>query len=599
MLLKRLVEYAARDGSIPSFHRERAFDWQLNLALDGKPESVSLQSLRQPDPKGKLRGTTHVVPATVRTMGIAPNLAADDAQYVLGWADDDTIPDRVRKCHLAFVDLTRRWAESDAGRADPVAQAVWAFYRDDHARMIRRDPECTAKSGVLIAVGGISAYKAQSIAAVWTEEVTQRKGSVGAPGLCLVCGAIGPLLDTLPGKVPSRLVPGATNDAALVSVNARVFGYDLTTQLVGSPVCINCGEAVTAGLVRALDSGHSTTYGDQDSRMAWWTTEKADSDLMPTLHQASPRQVATVLASVHRGRAGAGAKLEKEKFCALTIGGNIARVMVRDWLEMPLSEVEKNVADWFTDHEIDPIRRDGPRHHGLGRFALVSGRWVRAQGRDGRGRYADFGAKGADRLDDVYRDLVRAALRHTTLPPSLLAHLVHRVRTDGHLDDTRAALIRLILTRHPSIQEKPLSRLDPTNTTPAYVSGRAFAVLEQIQYEVSRVDNKKINTTYGDRFFAGAISNPRAALVSGRKVAAAWLRKLRKLEKNRNARTRHEKVLDELFGLLGADVGIPSHMSLQEQSLFLLGYHHQRVDHFAAARAHTTRTDNTAAEETA
>jgi hypothetical protein len=46
------------------------------------------------------------------------------------------------------------------------------------------------------------------------------------------------------------------------------------------------------------------------------------------------------------------------------------------------------------------------------------------------GRRDHFGAKGADRPVGLHRDLVRAALRRTPLPPSLLAHLVHRVRTD-------------------------------------------------------------------------------------------------------------------------------------------------------------------------
>lgn len=581
MLLQRLVEYAARDGAVPAFHRERSFDWELALGGDGRPLAPTLLPLTTRDPKGRPRGVPHTVPAMVRTVGVSANLAADDAQYVLGWGDDTTKPARVQQCHAAFVDLTRRWAERPAGPPDPTARAVWAFYRDGHADLLQRSQDCTAKAGVLISVDGQAAYRALSVPAFWAEEVSRAKGSAGAAGLCLGCGRSQPLLDTLPGKVPSRLVPGATNDAALVSVNERVFGYDLTTQLAASPMCVTCGEAVTAGLVRALGSRHSAVFPAQDTRMAWWTTGPTRFDPMAVLAEPA-EEVEALLQSVHRG-----AQLtegdQTVQFCSLSVGGNVARVVVRDWMEMPLVEVRASVARWFHDHAIDPAGRDGQRHHGLGRLALVCGRWLR-----GPGRYVDFGAKAADRPNEVHQALVRAALRGTPLPHSLLAHVVRRVRTDGHLDDPRAALLRLILTRHPYATEAPMPGLDPDDTTPAYVAGRTFAVLEQIQFDAS---GGGLNSTYGDRYFSGALGNPRAALVSGRSDARAWLRKLRRDPKKKGLVVRHEQELDRLFGLFGSD-GIPGRTTIREQAVFLLGYHHQRAHRFAAiAAAKAARTD--------
>jgi CRISPR-associated protein Csd1 len=574
MLLQRLVELASRDDSTLPFHRPREFTHQLSLTPTGELESRTLVPLVDPDATGRPRGIRYPVPSMVRTVGVAPNLAADDAQYVLGWADEDSKPARVAQCHVAFLDLTRRWADSDAGRADPVAQAVWAFYQSGAAAQVERDDGCTAKSGVLIRVGGVAAYKSASVAPFWAQEVARRKGAATGEGLCLVCGQVAPLLDTLPGTVPSRLVPGATNDAALVSINKRVFGYDLSMQLGASPVCISCGDAITAGLVHALDPVRSSTYGGQDSRLAWWTTEETGFDLSD-LNEASEAQVAALLASIHRGRE--NDTTDPAKFCALTVGGNVARVMVRDWVEMPIGQLQGNVAQWFQDQEMVSTRPNGPRYHGLGQFTLVSGRWLRD-----RRSYAQFAAKGADRPDGIHRDLVRAALRKTPLPPALLAHLVHRVRSDGRLDDTRAALIRLILMRHPQTTEKPMPGLDPTNTAPTYVAGRLFATLEQIQYDVS---DGRLNTTYGDRFFAGAIANPRAALLTGRRDSIAWLRKLRNSAKKKGAAARHEKELDALYALLDVTTDLPARTTLGQQSLFLLGYHHQRAHHFAAARA--------------
>jgi CRISPR-associated protein Csd1 len=413
--------------------------------------------------------------------------------------------------------------------------------------------------------------------------VARRKGG-GASGLCLACGTVAPLLDTVPGKVPAMLVPGATNDAALVSINERVFGYDLTTQLACSPLCITCGEAMSAGLVRALSSSNTASYGGQDSRLAWWVTEPVETNPMNLVFGPDPEQVHNLLGTVHSGRT--EGTVDSARFCALTVGGNVARVMVRDWLEMPLERLERNIAAWFTHHQITPLHPNDTVHQPLEKLVRVTGRWLRSEK-----RYAFIGAKGADRPDGVGRDLLRSALRNTPLPPSLLAHLVHRVRTDGRLDTARAALIRLALLRSPLTTETPMSGLDTANTDPAYVAGRVFAALEAVQYDASA---GTLNTTYGDRYFSGAITNPRAALINGRKDARAWLRKLRRTKTG--AAINHEKTLDELFGLLDTSTGIPGRTTLTQQSMFLLGYHHQRAHRFATRTQPTaTSTEETSA----
>lgn len=577
MLLQRLVEYAADNTAAKPFHRERLFSWQLNLDSAGRPHRM-LQPLEHVDTRGKARPVAHTTPSMVRTVGVAANLAADDGQYVLGWDNSDTTPSRVAQCHHAFVDLVARWADSERGRTDGTAQAVAAFYRSGAITEVQRPEEYTAKQGVLIAVDGVLAYRAPSVVTFWTSEVARRKGGA-SEGLCLACGQVRPLLDTVPGKVPARFVPGASNDAALVSINERVFGYGLTTQLGSTPLCAVCGDAVTGALVGLLGSNNAASYGGQDSRMTWWVTGGADATEMHLLDEPDPQRISALMHSVHSSRRTLDDDSLDAMFHSLTVGGNVARVMVRDWVEMPLPDLRANIARWFADHEISARWANQQRHHSIRRLALVSGRWLRrAQ------RYVELGTKGSGHPAEVHRDLVRAALRGTALPPSLLAHLVHRVCTDGHLDEPRAALIRLALTRSPYAPEKPMTAdLDDTNTDPAYVAGRVFAALEQLQYDAS---GGGLNTTYGDRFFAGAVLNPRAAIVNGRRDANAWLRKLRRTR--RGAAVRHEQQLDALFRLIDAAAGLPARTNLAQQSTFLLGYHHQRAHHFASLPTRTT-----------
>jgi CRISPR-associated protein Csd1 len=562
MLLQRLREYAQHHQDTAAFHRDRGFTWALDLDEHGGLVAPRLRNILQEDTKGKLRPTRHSVPTAVRTVGVASNLAADDLQYVLGWADATSKPDRVAHCHAAFADLIGRWAASPAGQLDPVAQAVAAFYRGPGPAAVQREDTFTAKDGVLIMVAGKPAYQAESVVGFWTGEVGTRKGS-DRIGICLVCGTIQPLLDTVPGKIPARLVPSATNDAALISVNERVFGYDLSTQLGSSPLCQSCAEDVTAGLVAVLDSRHATGFGGQDSRLAWWLPGQGDDRVVRLLFEPHAEDISELIAAIHQGRP--GRRVEGE-FCSLTVGGNVARVMVRDWVQMPLATVENNVARWFADHEIVSIWGDD-RTHSVGRLVWATGRWHTTTG-----QYMPFGAKASHRPAGAYRDLIRAAIRGTPLPPDLLTHLVNRVRTDARLDDIRAALLRAALVRSPSVREKPMPDLDETNHDPAYVSGRLFAAYEKLQYDVS---GGNLNTTYRDRYFAGALTNPRAALINGARDASAWLKKLRRV--NRGAAVNHEIRLDALTGLFDADSPIPARMVPREQALFLIGYHHQRA----------------------
>lgn len=601
MLLQRLVELAARTPTGKPFHRERGYTWQLNLDLDGNLAHNELQHIELADANGKMRPAPHTTPAAARTVRVAANLAADDVQYVLGWGDEATKPARVAECHQDFVALTERWAESLEGRRDPVARAVATFYRKHAVRHLRRPDEITAKQGVLIAVNSQPAYHAESVVPFWTAEITRRKGD-GQQGLCLVCGQLGPLLDTVPGRVPGRLLPGATNDVALVSVNEAVFGYGLRTQLSSTPLCLACGDAITVGLGRVLDPANSSLYPGQDSRMTWWVTGGGQAPEIDLLDEPSPDDIAHLIRSVQHGPAGLlaanrdrddegdddkfddGEFDDDELFCSLVVAGNYARVVVREWVQMPLPTLRRRLAAWFADHEVDSVW-GGQRWQRLRALARCTGRWDR-----GPGRYAEFGAPGADRPHGVHHELFRAAMRNAPIAPALLAHVLHRVQADGRVDDPRAALLRLALIRsHRSHDRRnpPMPGLDPANTDPSYVAGRAFAVLESIQYAAS---GGAANTTFGDRYFPGATANPRACLVRGRIDAAAWLRKLRRVRPG--AAVNLEKELLEIFDLFdGNETNIPATTTLQEQALFLIGYHHQRAQNFRASKtAHHTTT---------
>jgi CRISPR-associated protein Csd1 len=118
---------------------------------------------------------------------------------------------------------------------------------------------------------------------------------------------------------------------------------------------------------------------------------------------------------------------------------------------------------------------------------------------------------------------------------------------------------------------------------PAYLSGRLFAVLEDLQRVSAWAYGQRINTTFTDRYFGRAVTNPMVAIVAGRRDARAWLKRLRRERPGWAA--AYEKRLDDLFNQLAEVGGMPLGAVVTQQAAFILGYHQQR----AALRAERTQ----------
>ncbi|WP_216895674.1 type I-C CRISPR-associated protein Cas8c/Csd1 [Nocardia alni] len=623
MLLQRLTAYADEHrGDIPPFHREREFRWKVDIPaaggrITGPPVLEPVRDVDKP-----ARGVVHTVPASTRTVAVAPQLAADDVQYVLGWGDDTTQSARVTQCHAAFVELTREWAATIPVAQDGVPHVLVELYRSGALAKIDRPQEIRAKDGVVLAVNGQFAYRSPSAAGFWKTQVGQRKGS-GRSGRCLVCGTCGALANTIPGKVPAALVPGASNDAALVSVNERVFGYDLVAQLTHTPICLSCADDVMVGLTGVLSSKHRLTLEGQDTRLAWWVTDTDESDQMDLVMEPDPAQVDAFFAALPQARERTSRL--KGRFCWLAVGGNVARIMVREWIDIALTSKNHNVVDhdsnivaWFADHKNTP-RRTTPVRLRDGRD-LPAGQWLHSPvalaaclGRwdETTGRYRPFGARNTDRPEQALNQILRAAVLNEPVPAAMRAHLIHRVRNDGHIDDLRASLVRLALSRRPNKPKGtsvPMS-LDETCTETAYLAGRLFAVMEHAQrdahYKTRRTSQsdsaatesdsdaeqeqnqrREVNSSFGDKFRRRACETPRPILTQGWKDSAAWLTKIRRHQGEALARW-HQNRLTDLYEKCDGIRGVPLRSSLTQQEHFILGYHHQL--------AYRT-TKNTAAE---
>ena len=88
--------------------------------------------------------------------------------------------------------------------------------------------------------------------------------------------------------------------------------------------------------------------------------------------------------------------------------------------------------------------------------------------------------------------------------------------------------------------------------------------------------SRQVNTSFTDRYFGGAVANPRIALIQGQQLAQAWLKKLNRTRPGAASALRQQ--LTDLFDCFEATAGLPGQADLARQAAFILGYHQQRAD---------------------
>lgn len=539
--------------------------------------------------KPKMVARSDSVPAMVRTVKVVPFLACDNAGYVLGRpkiakdpskqpkedaaavakrnAFDDLLADYADANDDADAHTFLRWRKAGSPGLEQSIQALDEF----SSKRLDLDP-------IAIQVGDTAPLHSRAMAKrFWAEQMTAAKSGTGNTQVCLSCSQMKPTVDTLPQSLQGALIPAtSTANIALLSTNfpaasrgARGVG------LKSAPICVDCASGAVTGFNKLAGSqDHRWGYRGDPTATIWWTT---DDDLgFGVLEQPEPAQVAGFVAAPERGRRPVGEIDAADRFYALTFSGNVARLVVRGWIDIPVEQAQENVAAWFDG--IGGPDRERP-YRSVSAIARSCGPYVPS---DTNGGTAPEGAQD---------QLLRCALTGSAPAPALLLAALRRAQAEVHYlkhDDARVvgtvrarqaarfALIRLTLNRS-FLKENPLTQyLDEDRNDPAFLSGRLFAVRESLQRQAL---GGEVNATITDRYFERASSNPASVDHALSVLAQQHLNAVgRKVGKG--ARIRFERQLDELHAR--QPEGAPGHLAAKDQALWIAGYHQQRQANFDA-----------------
>lgn len=542
-------------------------DGTLHTIRDGRSEEVTI--LRNGKQKVDLRATPMIVPGGAKPSGsgLNPGFLWDNTGYLLGFKAEDPNPERTRESFEAF--RTRHLGiESEIN--DDAFSAVCRFletWAPERAAEIALLSELTSGFGIFQISGQQEYVHNRSAVRAWWD-LRQKSAASGEIGFCLVTGQALPIA-TLHEPAIKGVAGAQPGGAKLVSFNCDAFESHGKEQGANAQVSEAAAFAYCNALNlllgrdrQRLQIGDSTTvfWTDQpkpssgeapaDELVSFLLDsaqqEPQDAGLKNRIREVLGKAAQGLLAKDDLGNAAAA-------FYILGLSPNISRLSVRFWHQSTLGEISARLQQHIQRLSLVPQWDASSKNPD----PLVPSVWqiLRQTGREVKDIPPFLG--GA---------LVEAILSGGKYPTALVTAILRRIKADRDVSYLRACALKAWLIHN---QEQPIHpMLDESNIQPGYLLGRLFAALEKTQQDALG----DVNAGIRDRFYASASSTPRAVMARLIKTFNFHAAKL-----EGGLRTTREKLMQDILAPLQE---IPAHLTLEQQSLFALGYYHQRKAFF-------------------
>ncbi|MCX6361578.1 MAG: type I-C CRISPR-associated protein Cas8c/Csd1 [Armatimonadetes bacterium] len=477
--------------------------------------------------------------------------------------------------HAFFVGLLQAGAAAVPGLAGPAA----ALSDPDRVAAIQQDlARCKAKATDKVTIRLQESFVVEETSwHEWWQEY--RRTHLGGPAddaaermVCFATGERVAAAATHPKVSGLSDVGGIGMGSSLVGFDKDAFPSYGLKQSANAAMSDDAAAACRAALNDLL-AHHAKRF--PGCKVVHWfraPVEEADDPLAwleapdDAAELSAQRRADELLSAI---RAGTRPDLLNNQYHALSLSGAGGRVMIRDWMEGRFEELVVRVRSWFDDLAI--VRRDGLGLAPPPKFLAVL-------------------AATARELDEVptpaAAHLWRAALAALPITEPLAARALARWRIDcitgGPANHARIGLLRAYIVRKGDAHLMPT--LNTAHPRPAYHCGRLMAVLADLQ----RAALPGVDAGVVQRFYASASATP--ALVLGRLTRTSQFH-LNKLSGGLAA--MFEQRIAGIWAQLGDSV--PSVLTMEEQSLFALGYYQQmaadradRAEKSAARKAGAT-----------
>jgi len=564
MILQALKEYYDRKAADPELGiAPLGWEWKeipylIVIRSDGS--FVRVEDTQEFVGKKK-RAKAFLVPQSVkRSSGVVPNLLWDNVEYATGVVCKGK-SDRVSEQHKAFCERLDTLAalpsvksvceflasaESKSGLSD---EPAWKEAVETCAfvsfRIVDQQEPVFRQKDVVDAVNNMGKVSRDDVARV----------------RCLVSGNVDVVAKLHPAI--KGVLGTNTTGGNIVSFNFPAscsFGKE---QGMNAPIGELTAFKYTTALNALLSKESRQKMSVGDATVVFWSEKKTSLedeflDLFGEPAEDNPdKGVATVERLLSSVKAGAFTRdPDATRFYVLGLAPNSARISVRFWHSGTVAEMEGRFADWFENLRIVHAPHE-KEHLSLMRLLLAVSPYNK-----------DYKKWKENIPPNLAGAVMRSILEGTPYPATMLSSALIRIKAEREVSYPRAKLIKAFLNHNK--ERKLTVSLDKENTNVGYRLGRLFAMLEKIQCEAAKPT--KLNATIRDRFFASASATPGAVFGNLMRLSGHHLSKLDSDKKG--LRIWFEKWIEEIMSGVN---GFPSHLSLEEQGMFAIGYYHQRI----------------------
>ncbi len=567
MILKRLFELAEREKLLddPAFETLpipiiiKIGDGGKYIGMDDRHGVITIASKKgQPNSKPG-RGIELPVPkphGNTANAGFA-RYFADTLARVLPISDE-------KKSVASRETFWRQMTEAAQATDDPALKAI-----SDFGQIFVTDSQLTDRIRADVAAikpgpgdrctfawspdEGLTILNRQVVKAWWREfygHFDESRQGEGPHGICQVTGEYGPIATVHATKI-AGIPGGIASGVSLISNDKQAFeSYGLegaANAAIGYRAADGYTRAIQALVQEKLHRSKITTGGDI---FLFWSREKnAVDDLLDYLNGTRPEVVAKLLENAHSGRA--TEIVDENAFYCLTLSGNAARAVVRDYLEVPISDVKINLRRWFMDlRVISPLGNEIITAFPLWQLALAT-------------------ALDSEAVSPATPpQLLAGAIKGQNLGENILAACLRRLHAEGTSGFTavRIGLIKLFLIRKGNIMSEQVMEAG----SPAYICGRLMAVFERAQWGALG----DVNANIVDKFYSTASTAP--GLVYPRLFKSVQ-QHISKLENEKPGMAINIK--KDIEDLCSQVPHLPHLLRLDQQGEFALGFYHQRAEY--------------------
>lgn len=578
MILQSLLNYyeilAAADRISKPGYCMASVSYALNLSESGElvgiiPLKIQVQRSKK---TVEVPQSMEVPEQIKKSSGIASNFLCENSSYMLG-LDSKGKPDRTADCFAAFHKL-----HTDILKPidNAYARAITAFLNQWQPANAADNPvlreyldDMTAGANLVFHLEGAGfAHLDAAVKKAWERHMQSSPDAVEMQ--CLVTGETAPIARLHPNF---KHVKGAQSmGASIVSFNASAYESYSHDGLQGlnAPVSVYAAFAYATALNYLLsDPLHRQTLGD--TTVIYWadSAQPIYQDIFSfalnpddrTPEQVDDRTSAHDIGNLFQ-KIATGSPLRdisneidsSTRFYVLGLAPNAARLSIRFFLRDSFGNMIERVLAHYKNLEIHRAPFE-PQFVPLWKLMQET---VSPNSTDKASSPLLTGA------------VLRAILSGSPYPASLYSSVMVRIRAERDISRGKAALLKACLIRkYPNdlnFKEVLTVALNEQSKNRAYSLGRLFSVLEKAQQDA----NPGIKATIKDRYFTSACATP-----------AGVFPVLLRLSSHHTAKSdfgyaSENRIRDLMDKLEVSDNPFPSHLSLDDQGIFILGYYHQQ-----------------------